>query len=322
MKNHFLWIPQILSTTAMVLNVSAATVRQKPSLDSNPKLEQFDVVQDQSLFSATAIAGLDADEANSDPTGQTVPIRSLEPLVISTTPLSSESMSWIDEDMRIMASLLADSAGVSKSTPWASGIPLVSLAKESKSRNLFIADTGALFFVNVDFPLSGRTVEENTIEETPKDTAWERARQKVYGGSPQGNMFPDSQAYSFFLSQYRRPKAYKPAQVRILTEKLASALSSATNIRTLKPADTVWVIVTGPAVFYRDEATSIQDPTARVPLQQLNSNQLAFHYFSMQRNPSKETRLTISAKKQDIDDLNAGVLTMKEFLGRIEKDAS
>jgi hypothetical protein len=41
----------------------------------------------------------------------------------------------------------------------------------------------------------------------------------------------------------------------------------------------------------------------------------------MQRSPSKETRLTISAKKQDIDDLNAGVLGMKEFLGRIETDA-
>ena len=248
-------------------------------------------------------------------------MRSLEPLVISTSPLSSESMSWIDEDMRIMASLLEDSTGPSRSTPWASGIPLVSLAKESNNRNIFIVDTGALFFVNVDFPLSGRTVEENTVEETPKDTAWERARQKVYGGNSQGDLFPNDQAHRYFWSQYRRPKAYKPAQVRILTEKLASALSSATNIRALNPSDTVWVVVTGPAVFYRDEALSAQDLTTRVPPQQWNPSQLALQYLSMQKGPSKETRLTISAKKQDIDDLSAGVVSMKEFLGRIEKDA-
>lgn len=334
MNNLSRCILPLFATTALVFSVNAATVRQKPTLDPAPKLEQFDVVQDRSLFSATAIAGLEADESNSDPNGETaqVPIRSLDPLVISTTPISSERMNWIDEDMRIMASLLADSAGPTKTTPWASGIPLASLAKESKNRNLFIVGTGALFFVNVNFPLSGRTAEENTVEDTPKDTAWERARQKVYGGNPQGNMFPNAQAYNYFLSQYRRPKAYKPAQVRILTEKIASALSSATNIRALKPTDTVWVVVTGPAVLYRDETSSIQDPTARglrelvvphnpgMPFQPFNSNSLALHYSWMQSNPTKETRLTISATKQDIDDLNAGVMTMKEFLGRIEKD--
>jgi hypothetical protein len=241
MKKYYLSLPQILAATAMALNLSAATARQKPSMGSTPKLEQFEVVQDRSLFSAEAIARSEAAEASSDPTGETtpVPLRSLKPLVISTTPMSAESMSWIDEDMKIMASLLSDASGPAKATPWASGIPLVSLAKDSKNRNLFIVDTGALFFVNVDFPLSGRTVEENTVEESPKDNAWERARQKVYGASPQGNMFPNAQAYSYFLSQYRRPKAYKPTQVRILTEKIASALSSATNIRALKPSDTV-----------------------------------------------------------------------------------
>ena len=322
MNTRLLPIPQILAAATIVLNVSAATVRQTPDLATSPNINQLDVQTDHSLFSASTIAGLDT---NHDPNSAPPPVspQSIEPLVITTKAMSAKTMNTIDEDMRIMGRLLADSAGPTKSAPWASGIPLVNYAKGAKNRNLYIEGTGALFFINVDFPLSGRTAEENTTEEAPKDTAWERARRKVYGGAANRAAGEDSIFYQYALSNYRRPKAYKPEQVRIFTEKIASSLSSATNFRALTPSDTVWVVVTGPAVLYRNENSAQLTATGlpiQFPFQQIDPTQPNTQYYAVNRNLAKETRLTISASKRDIDDLNAGVITMKEFLERMKQN--
>ncbi len=292
--------------------------------------KSIETINDRGLYRAIDIAN--ADPSNPYFTPATM-LQGVQPLVISTEGLQEQELRTIDEDMRIMAHVLADTLGTAKkSTSWASGIPLLNYARETNTRDLFIKGTGALFFLNVDFPLAGPTPPKEPIKETPKDTAWERARRKVLG-----SQHPSNSNHTWFLqnmaqsnTKANRPlKTFQPTLVDKLLDNLAEALRSAANIRALGDEDRVWVIVSGPAT------------------QQTFSTHTLPHSLSQQRanlegrlNPSNNapeaprtatiyrsyharagTRLTLSVSMKDIRDFDAGVLSHKDFRKRIRHHA-
>ncbi len=237
--------------------------------------------------------------------------------------------------MRIMAHVLADTLGTARSNPsWASGIPLLNYTREANTRDLFINGTGTLFFLNVDFPLAGAEAKKAPTKETPKDTAWERARRQVLGNQPTPNS-----RHSWFLNSMphsnakvrRAPKTYQPELVQILLENLANALRSAANIRALKAQDRVWVIVSGPSSLrqYRTTAHSFYQtlhqqqaaPNGNQPTSQNNSNVPRRATVYTPASGKDGTRLTLSVSKRDIDEFDAGVLSTKEFLKKIQHHA-
>ena len=284
---------------------------------------------DTGLFSATDLAEIEAAKAlqGDFPPATNAGSANRPPLIISTHVLDNITIADIEEDMKIMASLLNDTTGTSNRAAWASGIPLINYSKSQRNRDIYISGTGALFFLQVDFPLIGRSDKERIVEDTPKDSAWERARRKVQGQSPRANMASQRMYHAFNNGHPVRPKPFNAEQVSVFRAKLVEALASASNIRALKPSEQVWLVVEGPTEFDRAPSSSHSEyevpgsPTAYARAYDSTARRYFFQTIPSQLNQTegKTSRLTISATKRDIDDLHDGTISMKDFLSRMNQ---
>ena len=283
------------------------------------------------LFSASDLAGIEAEKALqgklSEPGNRMT--SDSNPLVISTEPLSNDIIAGLEEDMKIMASLLSETTGTSEEAAWASGIPLINYTKNKTNRDIYISGTGALFFLKVDFPLIGKTAKERIVEASPKDSAWERARRKVQGRTPRRYMGTERMFQAYEMAHPIRPKPFNPEKVRVFKTALTEALGSASNIRALEPTEQVWIVVEGPGELYRNSpppssAYVVPDPqSTHSPSFISRPDQFTYpgQATPLPLTKQKKTRLTISATKKDIDDVHDGTISMKEFLKRIKQQS-
>ncbi len=276
----------------------------------------FETQLDTGLFSAEDVATAKSNgqilyAANATALGKK------SPLIIHSNPLESEKIQQIEEDLTIMDRLLSDAIGDSKSlsTAWASGIALANLSQTKQRPNMFITDVGAIFFLSVDYPLAGPEPETKPKEVAPKDTAWERARKRVYGrrtGLIANNWSP-SQAANRLMGAVQ----YDAGRVERLVERLAEDLASAANIRGLSQGDKVWIVVDGPPAVKASQSSRDHTlrayPLANGQLLSVTESPEKGSFIYSYAPSAKETRLTLSASKEDIDNLHDGTISLTEF---------
>jgi len=160
-------------------------------------------------------------------------------------------------------------------------------------RNLFLEGYGALFTLSVGFPLLPPATKAEP-KETPKDSTWQQARQEIYGGQPERALDPTA-----FVE-------YNEESVRRLKDALLEALKNASNIRRLKPEDSVVVsVLGGPAPAERPGKAASRRASVEGGGRSASPNA---GDLQMQR-----TILTLSVKKQDVDACAEGKLSLEEF---------
>src|SRR5262249_29693470 len=111
-------------------------------------------------------------------------------LVIPRDTLDSKSISETDEDMSVMARILEKTVSSKRQKSERSGsVSVWGLSCSSANpRNLFIDGFGALFFLNVNYPLLPPPTKEQAPEsKSDKDSEWEKAHNELY--RPQGSDF-------------------------------------------------------------------------------------------------------------------------------------
>lgn len=215
-------------------------------------------------------------------------------MVRSTTP-EPKDQSAMEEDLAIMSRVLAKAIeelpGRAGNPGKFMGIDVFFTPGGSQLRSLYVENYGALFFLNVSFPLVAP--QEKRIEGKPAtDSAWEEARQDLYGQRSQETVGEPAEEYS-------------EERVDRLKGALLDALKNASNIRGLKPSDfvTLWVsgASTGNASFrvMRAGAPGNAGPEP-VSVEQLTT-------------PSKRTVLTIRVSKAEIDAFAQGKLKPESF---------
>jgi len=165
----------------------------------------------------------------------------------------------------------------------------------SPLRTLYIENYGALFFLGVNFPLLAPA--ERHIEEKPVgDSAWEDARQELYGQRVGGLGEPG--------------EGYSQEKVDKLKETLFEALKNATNIRGLKAEDflTVWVCggnSGGKVRMVKNKgADGANVVVADAPISQ-----------------ARRTVLTIRVRKSEVDDYAKGKISLEDFEKRAQLTA-
>src|SRR5262249_25111064 len=151
---------------------------------------------------------------------------------------------------------------------------------------------GAVFFLSVGFPLIA-PAEKHEEEKPAADSAWEDARQEVYGQRLQANA-PGEPA-----EQFSQEKVTK------LKEILIGALKNATNIRQLKPEEYVTLWVSGATGKFR----TVKQSRTNAGGDTLIINQAGI--------PPRKTILTMRASKADIDSYAKGKLTAEDFEKRV-----
>ncbi len=247
--------------------------------------------------------------------GQTGPTHtSGQALVIRTRDLDPESQSQLEEDLHVMSRIVEKAAQSEPARgPRAMGIDLVFGPGGSPVRSLYLDGYGALFMVDVNFPLLPLpSIETNLVENAKPATAstWEQARQELYG-PPRP---PEPMLGIAWTPEGRAEQAYNAEKVERLRQSLFEAIKNATNIRQLAADESVTITVIGSTVALSDVRVLQEKgfrPTSSAPARleeivvtrELNGNVRDITHAVM----------TLQAKKADVDRFARGEITLEQF---------
>lgn len=241
-------------------------------------------------------------------------------LVLQTRGFDPQRQIELEEDLSIMGRILDKAAGeMVDANPLnhAMGINLVLSSGATPIRSLYVDGYGALFLLNTNVPLL--PAEPQKLDEpppTPKDTAWEAARQELYGGPASHRLpgLPGEGAATLPRAEYEADK------VERLQDSLVESLKSATRIRHLDPTDSITVAALGFSGKGTIAATrmfsSARDPYGS-PTRAVESVVALMHPLASGAGETHDAVLTLKALKSDIDAFADGDLDVGEFRQRI-----
>ncbi|HWN95495.1 MAG TPA: hypothetical protein VNT99_10715 [Methylomirabilota bacterium] len=142
----------------------------------------------------------------------------------------------MEEDLNVMMRILEKAAGGKEERPTAGGIELFSFGKATSPRVFYIDGYGAMFVLNVKYPLLAPPTKDDSRTNEPTNTEWEKAREEVYG---RGRGSEDVR-FNFAPGE-----EFDTEKVERLKGQLIEELLNAKNIRNLKSDDYVTVVVLG-----------------------------------------------------------------------------
>ena len=263
--------------------------------------QQFRVAQAASASSSAPVAQRLQNIVRRGPgaSGKTLVIRSSE-----TDPKDQVNL---EEDLAVMSHIFdkaIDENLGEDGHAWKHpmGIDVFFAPSSNPMRSLYLEGYGALFLLNVGIPLLPPPAKaEPQKEKSPVDSNWDQARQELYGQHTEGKIVTGP------------VKEYSEEKVNRLKDALLEALKNATNIRNLKPNDSVTVCVFGGAIpgALRFAATAKrtlaagEEPEEPRPWPALPGQPY--------RGPAGGTMMTIRVKKTDVDDFAKGKLNLDEF---------
>lgn len=229
-----------------------------------------------------------------------------KPLVIQTSNPDAKEQANLEEDLAVMAHILDKALEEVPGTQWrggggprAMGIDVLMSEGSGPARNLYLDGYGALFLLNVYFPLVPPAAKSQ--EEKPSgDSTWAEARQELYGGGP-GARAPLPPAEEFSQDKVNKLKAT-----------LLEALKNASNIRGLKADESVTICVSGGASAAPVRARRV----ARAGAGAAASGHGGSFVFSHSGGPAQGTIMTIRVKKADVDAYAKGKVDLEEFQKR------
>jgi hypothetical protein len=239
-------------------------------------------------------------------------------LVIRSADTDPKTQASLEEDLAVMSRIfdkaLDEEVGGSKHGWTAMGIDLSFMPGSNPIRSLYLDGYGALFMLNVGFPLLPPPAKAEEPKETrPADSAWEEARREVYGQPADRKVVPDS------------GEEFDGDKVNTLKDALLEGLKSATNIRNLKSDD--WITV---CVFGGGSAAPVKVKTVKVstkagaPPAEFLADEMTYDVranevfmrngvFLPSGSRNRGTILTIRVKKSDVDAFAKGRLNLDEF---------
>lgn len=286
----------------------------RPPLSVEPILEnvrrQVDLARDQAeaAFGAAgdAFAWTGGPEGNFLRRAGARPVRSL---VLPSAEMEPQSIATATEDLNIMARIFEKALpGRDSNKPErrAMGIAIFSGAGSGAIRNLYLEGYGALFFLEVRFPLlPPPNKQEQDKPKEPTSSAWEEARSELY--NPRG---PRGDGFAWKGLTRGDAEEYDADQVEQLKESLLEAFRHTTHIRAVKPDESISVVVSGGESGRIDVVRFGRGGDARELLAERANSDVRFNRRSS--NPG-ESVLLIRARKADVDALAKGKIDLEQF---------
>jgi hypothetical protein len=185
-------------------------------------------------------------------------------------------------------------------------------------QSIYLQGFGALFLMNVDFPLTPppdmQQEEKETQSAEEGDPVWRQTRQQMY--EPE-NVLRNRRT--------DRPESkYEAEKVENLKTTLIKALKHAANIRSLKPVESVILTITGSGGPLGPTITSVTPSGEnQIIIQEKNAdgktsmrivNSTALDNIGL----SSPAVLVIRTKKSDIDEFAKGDLDFDQFCQRVQ----
>jgi hypothetical protein len=254
-------------------------------------------------------------------------------LVIPQESMPAKAITDAEEDLNVMARILDKAAndGGDKAGR-AMGITLSSRSGGAP-QNLYLGDYGAIFFLNVNYPLlpppvadSSTNAKENTSNE------WEEARREIsqppqpnpfggggggFGGFGGGSGYQNGGTWTAATSQ-----DYDADKVEELKKDVITALKNAAHIRNLKSDEVVTVVVTGPGTtvsLKSKKSAGGEDAKDSDDSDTFEGAVKNFQYLFTGDRPmaGPSAKLIIRAKKSDADAFQKGSLNFDQFRKKV-----
>lgn len=231
--------------------------------------------------------------------------------IIPSTQMNVEEIIGINEDMNVMSRIFDQSLNqknLTRSWTYAGAYGSYSnfsgfFGGGSSTQSMYIQGYGALFMMNVDFPLSPLSnVQEEQEQQTEEDVdpVWEDTRRQIY--EPQDIRRKSKQ---------KRPEIeYDAEKVENLKTTLIKSLKHAVNIRALKSDESVILTITGNSEFF--------DSLATVVMVKDNKTKTITTPSSADAEQSATAKLVIRAKRSDIDAFANADINLEQFREKVQ----
>ncbi len=235
------------------------------------------------------------------------PAGSERPLIVLTSAMPPEVQANLEEDLTVMTRLFQKTMGELPGRPaarreTAMGIDLYVPAGPGPERSFYLEGYGAVFVLEAGFPMvvaAPARAEARGPSDPTATSPWEEARREVYGQPQQG---PPA-AREISTSRTERLK-------RVLLD----ALKNASNIRDLKPDESVTVCVLGGGDA--GSAVAWGSPAAPTPYAITGGTTGGYYGLNDRNSAQHRTVMTLRIKKADADALAKGDITLEEFGNR------
>src|ERR1035441_4571184 len=227
-------------------------------------------------------------------------------LVIRSSESDLKEQTQLEEDLAVMSRILekavSERVGGHGGQPYgatAMGIDVFYSPAASPLRSLYLDGYGALFMLNVGYPLLPPPQAEGQQEKPEANTDWEDTKQELYGPRGGGRV----------MTAPGEP--YDEERVNRLRDGLLESLKNATNIRGLKPDDSITVCVFGgPSSGQTRARTYVKRSTGS------SEARSAVTVSGRVGSPVRQTIMTIRVKKLDADAFAKGAITLEAFRKR------
>ncbi len=252
-------------------------------------------------------------------------------LVIPTQEIKTEDILTINEDINVMTRIFEDKlnqvrfAGSNRGWSftgdrWMSDSYYGTFlgGRSNRAGRMYLQGYGALFLMNVDFPLSAPPEAEKQQEEQPEkenvDQLWKETRRELY--EPQERHRPGRGVED-------QEVKYDAEKVEKLKTTLIESLKHAANIRILKPDESVILSITGIGISSDEIISMVAIPgTDQILVSQKSGAKKITKLYngsvSDEFKLSSPTVLVIRAKKSDIDSFAKGDLNSDSFRQRVQ----
>jgi hypothetical protein len=227
-------------------------------------------------------------------------------LIVRSSDHDPNEQANLEEDLAVMSRIfdkaVAGKPSDDQQVRTAMGIDVFFTSGTSPLRNLYLDGYGALFMLNVNYPLLPPPAKsEEEKEKASGDSAWQEARQELFGQVSES--MPDAYV----------GEEYAAEKVNNLKTALLEALKDAANIRNLKPEDSITVCVFGGASARSAIYKELAAPGLMLPRggtrglgRMISQDSAAMH----------GTIMTIRVKRADVDGFSKGKLNLDEFRKR------
>jgi len=247
-------------------------------------------------------------------------------IIITSEDDQPESISQVTEDMGIMARILDKQVlEIPRPQPRQTTFGDRSFyyvqtgaSQQNRTRGIYISGYGALFLMDIDFPLKPELkAEEKEEKKAEVGDIWEQTKDELTG------MF---QGFGPDEPETKRDKqkvAFDEDKVKELKEKIIKALKYASNIRGLEPGDDIIVAVKSTIQQDRGRIREINIYGSRIGMQTsgisaVGKTSAMAGGFAEEKEPDLITGMTIMVSKDDVDSLAEGDVNYDEFLKDVE----
>src|SRR5438132_1149498 len=236
-------------------------------------------------------------------------------LVIRTSDADAKAQGNLEEDLAVMSRILdktlAQKLDEDRQNRFM-GINVLFGPGSSPIRSIYLEGYGALFLLNVNFPLLPPPEKpEQTKDKSETDSTWEEARREIYGQHDAWSQV--GKAFKFSMAGGPEQE-YDEKKVEDLQEGLLEALKNATNIRNLKSDETITVCVFGGASAAPGKAKAAgKTKLSRVTVSADDEGNQVLLEPREDGTPAHGTIMTIRVKKSDADAFAKGKLNLDEF---------